>query len=326
MNKLTKRILLGISLTLGLVLFGLVIAKTQGMAELFQNINYLYLVPFAVFSFSIYLVHCWRWKVIVDAHDLKFGYWKLVLFNLAGYAVSYVTPSASIGGEPVRAWLMQNRKTKFSTALSSVILDSYAKLTILILMGIIGFILLLLNVTLTENTFLVTLMTLIFSGLAVYYFYKRIANGKPALSLLFEPLKYKRLRKFKENLAHSEKTMTRFFKHKTRALLSAFSLSFLSYFMMFFEYFFLLKMLGYTATFMQIFMICAVIGIAYVMPVPAALGALELGQTSLFVFMAVNPAIGLGMSLIIRIRDCILSGTGFLYLLNKSFKFLGFWK
>ncbi|MBW3011576.1 flippase-like domain-containing protein [Candidatus Woesearchaeota archaeon] len=326
MKALTKRVLVLASLLLGLGLFVYVFMQNKGIFGLFAKLDYYYLIPYAIFSFSVMLVHVLRWRLISYAHNINTGFWRLVIYKCSGYAISYLTPSAHIGGEPVRAWLMKTDKIRFSNALSSVILDKYIEITANIVMGSIGFIILIVNITIARNTFLIVTLALVLSALALFYFYKRIASGRPFLSLLLKPINYKRLNKFKKQVVRSEKLMSKFFVHKTRYLFAAFSMSFACYFLMFFEFFFLLKAFGFTPNFSQIFMVVAIIAITFILPVPAALGLLEAGQTGLFSFMAFNPLIGFGLSLVVRLRDLIITGVGFTYLLQRSFKFLGFFK
>ena len=323
MKKLNKRILISISLVIGIILFVSVFIRNLEVFDLLKRISYFYLIFYVLFSFSIILVHVLRWKVIAYSHDIKISYWRLLLYKISGYSISYLTPSAHLGGEAVRGWLVKSKKVKFPLALSSVIIDKYIEITTYFIIGTIGVLILLLNMTITENAFIIISLALILSALSLYLFYTRIAQGKPVISLLLKSIKSKKLKKFKSNIKHTEKLMSKFFANKTKSLMIAFSMSFTSNFLMFLEYFFLLKAFGITATFSQIFMIVAVIAITYILPVPAALGLLETGQFGLFAFMALNPLIGLGLSLIVRLRDCILSAFGLGYLVKRCFKFLG---
>jgi len=322
MANLVKKILVAVSLLVGIFLFVLVILKNKGIVDLMSQINYIYLIPFAFFSFVIFLLHVLRWKFIIKSHGKSPAFLRLFLASLAGYGVSYITPSAQIGGEPVKALLLRSKKIKFPVALSSVIIDKYIEFTANVLMGIIGFVILLLNVTVAKNAFLIIGMTLALSAIVLYVFYIRTVEGKPFVSLIFKPFKFKKIREMRVHVENSETLMTKFLKHKGRDQLIAFFLSFAAFFVMFFEYYYLLLAFGFEATFIQIFLVCTVVAVAYIMPVPAALGALELGQTNLFILLSFNPLIGLGLSLMIRLRDSAYTALGFAYLLKRSFKVL----
>jgi uncharacterized protein (TIRG00374 family) len=166
---------------------------------------------------------------------------------------------------------MRQEKVKFSNALSSVIIDKYLEITANMVVGIIGFIILLVSFTMAENTFLITFLALFFSAAALYTFYKRTVEKKPVISLIFKRFRSnKSFRKMYRQVRHSEILMSKFFAHSKKALLIAFSMSFTCYFLMFFEFFFLLRAFGITVSFTQIFMVVAIVGISYMLPIPAA--------------------------------------------------------
>ena len=50
--------------------------------------------------------------------------------------------------------------------------------------------------------------------------------------------------------------------------------------------------------------------VAFLLPVPAGLGALEAGQVLAMQALGINPAVGIGLSLLIRSRDIIFGGLG----------------
>jgi uncharacterized protein (TIRG00374 family) len=325
-KKTWRNILVGVSLLVGLVLFFFVILKNKGIFQLLGRIEYIYLVPFAVFSLIIFLLHVMRWKYILESHGIKLRFPKLFLAALAGYAVSYVTPSAQVGGEPVKALLIKSQKVKFHVALSSVIIDKYVELTSNVLMGIVGFVILIFHATISSNGFLVIGLTLSLSAVVLYAFYYRTVSGRPFVSLIFNVLRFRKLEKLKQNVVNSEKLMTKFWKHKGKAQLIAFFFSFAAFFAMFFEYYYLMKAFGFESTFIQIFLVCTVVAVAYIIPVPAALGALEIGQTNLFAVLSYDPLIGLGLSLIIRLRDSIYTALGFVYILKRSINIMGLGK
>ncbi|NYZ79913.1 flippase-like domain-containing protein [Candidatus Micrarchaeota archaeon] len=65
-----------------------------------------------------------RWATIVQKAKIKIRFWRLFLISLSGMAVSNITPSARMGGEPIRAYLL-NKETHASTrqSLATIITD-----------------------------------------------------------------------------------------------------------------------------------------------------------------------------------------------------------
>ena len=90
---------------------------------------------------------------------------------------------------------------------------------------------------------------------------------------------------------------------------------------MFFEYKLALLLLGYNASFAAIFIFFSFVGLAYIIPVPAALGALEFGQSSASAMLGISKGVGLALSIVIRGRDMIWVFLGLSYLALHKVKF-----
>jgi len=67
-----------------------------------------------------------------------------------------------------------------------------------------------------------------------------------------------------------------------------------------------------------IFSVIAIMGFAYVVPIPAALGALELGQASLFGAIGIGASVGFVAGILIRARDLVWTFLGLAYLVFKG--------
>jgi uncharacterized protein (TIRG00374 family) len=323
MKRKNKRILFIVSVLAGFAIFSYMLCQNLAVFDILSKISYIYLIPFFILSYFIFFIHVLRWKVITKCHNVKISIWRLLIYKVAGYSVSYITPSANLGGEALRGMLMKQDKVKLHVGLSTVIIDKYIEFTANLIVGIIGFFLFLLDVTLTRNTIIVSVLALGASAVALYLLYLRISRGQPAISLLFRPFKSKSMKAGRKHLEKSEKLMAKFFENNTKSMLYAFGLSFICYFVMFLEYYFMLLAFGLSGSYVQIFAVFSVIAISYLMPVPAGLGFLEAGQFGVFTFMALNPLIGIGISLIIRIRELVVVAVGLTYLLIKSIKNLG---
>ena len=79
---------------------------------------------------------------------------------------------------------------------------------------------------------------------------------------------------------------------------------------MFLEFKFALLVFGFEANPVQIILALSMVGFAYMMPIPAALGILEASEASMFTLLGINPGIGVAVSLLIRARDTIMMGLG----------------
>lgn len=68
------------------------------------------------------LFRTWIWRVVYSRYDAPPPFTHLFAARIAGHAVSYLTPSAYVGGEAVRALMVEGRDRK--KTLASVIVDT----------------------------------------------------------------------------------------------------------------------------------------------------------------------------------------------------------
>ena len=76
------------------------------------------------------------------------------------------------------------------------------------------------------------------------------------------------------------------------------------------EYWLMLHVLGLNLTPVQAISILTAARLAILLPLPGGLGALEASQALTLGLLGINPAAGISLSLLIRIRDVALGGLG----------------
>ena len=111
------------------------------------------------------------------------------------------------------------------------------------------------------------------------------------------------------------------FRRKPRAILSIVGASALIWLLSLAEYWLALRVLGAQLDLWQAVAALTVSRLAFMTPWPAGLGALEAGQMLALGSMGFNPAIGLAISLWIRVRDTALGLIGLWWgagLIDKS--------
>ena len=91
--------------------------------------------------------------------------------------------------------------------------------------------------------------------------------------------------------------------------------------LMFLEYRFALLIFGHSATPLQVFLILTGVGIAYSIPIPAAMGILELGQISAAKVLDLSNAAAVALSFLIRARDLVWTAIGLIFLAIYEFDF-----
>jgi uncharacterized membrane protein YbhN (UPF0104 family) len=131
--------------------------------------------------------------------------------------------------------------------------------------------------------------------------------------LLFRKLRLhqiKRLSHVELNLAKIEKEIETFYRTRTEYFHLIVLLIVLLWGLMFLEYRFALQIVGHDATPLQIFLILTGVGLAYAVPIPAAMGVLELGQLSATKVLNLSGATGIALAFLVRTRDLLWSAIG----------------
>lgn len=118
--------LLAISLAIGIIVTFLIgfAVGLDDIINVLQNAKPEYFILSLMFHLLVLTCITTRWKVIIDSTGLKIKFKKLFLITLAGTALSNITPSSRMGGEPVRAYLLNKEaKTTTKTSLATIITD-----------------------------------------------------------------------------------------------------------------------------------------------------------------------------------------------------------
>jgi len=299
--------------------------KVDEILNAFSHFSLVNLVLFIIVSIAIMISLTLKWSIILKSQGCKVPFSKLFIYKLAGYSVSYVTPTAHMGGEPVRAYLLShNHNIEFKKSLSSVIIDKSLDLSLNGFFACIAVIFILFTFTIPEKTAIIMILISFVMIGAIYSFYHLTITEKGFFTTCFRLLKlnkWKLTKKYEKDIKGMEFHLIQFFKYNKKGFRNA-SLTFLlTWILMFLEYKLALLLLGYNASFTAIFIVFSLVGLAYIIPVPAALGALEFGQSSASVLLGVSKGIGLALSIVIRGRDMIWVFLGLSYLALHKLKF-----
>jgi uncharacterized protein (TIRG00374 family) len=314
-KKLKLGLQISIPLIIGLFLFWLAFKNINlnQFVDAVVNANIWYVILYFIVGAILIICSVARWGIILRSqkHKIKFTY--LLKAYLAGYGVSYITPSAKLGGEFVRAALLKRHGLKTHESLSSIIIDKSIELGGAALFFIIGVIILSVNYALPENLkFLIIVVCIIFIGLIGVVIYQ-IVNDKGLIMGIYNFFKLHKIKKWSnatKKLIETEKLILKFYKKDKAHFFGALFVMAIAWSLMFIEFKLAMLIFGFNANLLQIFLTFSVVGIAYMVPVPSAMGTLEGGQVALFNTINLNPAIGLGVGLITRVRDSITAIIG----------------
>lgn len=165
-------------LVAGLGFLGWLVCHT-GPQELWRQIRVLGwgILPLVLIEGMANLAHTIAWRRLVGAEERKMPLFRLFRIAMAGYAINYLTPTASVGGEVSRAALLASNRNGV-TAVRSVLLDKLTTAIAHMFLALCGAVLLLWHVRLPLQLWIaMTVVTaLVGGGLLVFLFLQR--HGK----------------------------------------------------------------------------------------------------------------------------------------------------
>lgn len=310
MKKNLKTILIIIATLLGL----LAIIKIFSEIPIKDTINLLvHAKPWAVWMFLgvsivMMIVHAWRWHVVIRAQTgRRISILKLIQYKIVGFGISFITPAAKVGGEPLRAALLKKEGIEFNKGLSGVVIDKIIDLSCMAVLFAVAIVFSVTSVNLPQG---VTIFFLSLAGIfliGVIYLYTQLLRKKNLFLKIFKLFrlhKAKKLQHMEQKLIDFEKVVVEFHNTKRKAFYSSMIWSLLNWCLMFAEYTSVLAIFGITGVGLQgTFLIITFMGAAYLFPVPLALGVLEAGQIAIFSALGLPVAAGVGLAMIIRFRD-----------------------
>ncbi|MCK5107822.1 MAG: flippase-like domain-containing protein [Nanoarchaeota archaeon] len=313
-----KEIFFGASFLIGLILFISVLGGIglNTIINIFRSINWIYAGLFLLVSILILLAKTYKWHYILRAHNVKINFLRLFMCKLSGIAISFITPIAFMGGGVAMGYLLSKEKVKSHTAVSSVVLDKSFEIVTSLLFTLVGGVLIITHFAVSQNTIvLLMLMPLILFGI-FYFLYDKIRKRKGVITSVIKILKLdkvKWLKKYNKVIKKSEKNVENFLLKNKKESIKTLLMTFFAWSLMFLEYKFALLAIGYDLNVAVLFAAITVVGLTYSLPIPAALGALEGGQASLFSAIRVGAGVGFALGLVIRMRDLLWTFIGLTY-------------
>jgi uncharacterized protein (TIRG00374 family) len=325
-----------ISWVVGVVLFALLVIKI-GPGVIWQNIHRFSLRDFLILM-GLRLVY-WGlrtlcWKIVFERLDGGVGFPRLFASRLAGHAISYLTPSAHIGGEPVRALMVGHKNRRISFA--SVIVDKTIEIMTMILLMCTGVVLGLTRISLPgKNWIMMVAVVLSVGGLTVLIYYKQrtglFAWMRDLLAKVhINPAIFIRNA---DRIKETDHYISLFHREHRGAFFGVFFFYLGLGFVWILEIHITLRLLGVTGvSFFDSFLIVSLGNLAFLLPaIPAAIGTYEATYVGIFLLLGLGSGTAIALTLIRRILALIWAGVGLLamavypgkHLLDKRDLFFG---
>lgn len=331
MFQLSKKALLILSLIAGLLLFAFAFQHV-GLDEIKNTLlvfpKKTLVILFLVNAIAAILIGGYRWYIIFKAQGCQIGFWSIIQAKLAGFSVSYITPAALVGGEPVRAYMVkESSQLGWEKSFASVIIDQIIFFMALFVLMLFSFILLLGKFSIPQEITYSVFFLFLLALLVMYVLYAKTINRHDGERAFFSFIIYKaglhKLRFIEKHLKSIEETdslIEIFFKKNTKIFIWAFLLAFLEFAVYVFVVFLMCMFLGEPVSFFSSLEIFFLITLANLVPIPGALGSFELFLTVIFDLLGLGKDTGLAFSLIFRFINVALCLVGLLALLSFVLK------
>lgn len=285
------------------VVWGVGIEEVMGR---FLHASAILIAIYLTISLLISIGLTLKWRVALRAYGVKMPFYTLFIYRIIGYAVAYLTPAAKVGGEPVRALLLSKQGVPTKISFSSVVVEKTVEVVFSLSMFFLGALLILnfsgFPLVARISIFAISLLLLVAAAMLTYGLF----SPRKVLVSLCRLIRLDRKENWpaiERGVNDFEALIEHFYENRKSHFRVSVLISALLWVLMFMEYKFALLILGYDASIPGIFLFLTGVGIAYSIPIPGALGVLELGQISAAKLLGVDPATAIALAFLIRLRD-----------------------
>ena len=290
--------------------------SSQDVWTTLQNLNLGSILLLLAINVIVVVSFSGRWWLILRAQGQQRSYWSLAGYRLAGFGITYFTPGPQLGGEPLQVYLLNHREqVPITTAVASVTLDKLLELLSNFTFLVIGVATILASGILGEGSNYYFLLLPIGLLCLPAGYLLALWNGRQPVTKLISRLADRipgshRLTKWSVTLQTAEEEAGRFFHSHPVTILAALSLSLLIWVLLVLEFGLALRFLGLSLSLAEVITLMTAARLAFLVPIPAGIGALETGQMLAMGLIGASPVIGISLSLMIRVRDAALGALG----------------
>lgn len=318
--KLLKNSLSLIFFLIGLTLLFYLIDKVgaKDVLKTFQRLNgnivFIFILPI-----TWYFLQSFAWYRIIcnDGHSISL--WHVFLTKITGEAVNTVTPLSIIGGDPYRVYLLQKKMPGTSSA-ASVVIDRTVQTIAVFMLLVLGLGLAWLELPLPQEWQFILPLTLTGFLLLILLLIKTQQKG--VFSFISSGLKKigiqkKRLQSLDEKLKELDEQIGNFYRKNKLHFFEVVTLHFIGRILGAVEIFIIANFLATPIPFtycLYLSSLTVLINMVFVF-IPGSLGIMEGGYGGLFYILKLDPAIGIAIQLVRRLRTFFWIFIGLLIIL-----------
>lgn len=304
-------------LVLGLALLGLVLYQTD-LSEAWQRtrqVGWGFGLIFAIYFVAFLMdVGVWRTTLTGVPTSLRWMYrlWKL---RMVGEAFNNTTPLATMGGEPVKAFLLKRLYgVDYREGIASLVLTKTTILLALVAFLSSGFFVMLGAGAVPHSLKLAAGGGLLAISLGILLFFL-IQHRRVTTQTLRRILRGRAAARLEEALHHVqdfEDRLVQFYTGHRRRFAGAFLLALASWFVTVFELYVALALLGHPVSIKDAWIIVAVAEMvrSAAFFIPGRIGAQEGGYMVVSAAVTGSPTLGLAAALVVRVREIVWIACG----------------
>ncbi|MFC2157896.1 lysylphosphatidylglycerol synthase transmembrane domain-containing protein [Acidobacteriota bacterium] len=301
-----------------------------GPAQIWEHIRRITLEKFLLLfalRFVFFAFKALNWKIVISQYEKGISFPQLLAARITGDAISYLTPSALLGGEPVRAMMVKCQDDK--KCFASVVIDKTIEVFTLIFLIIVGISIAAIQIALPRRYkfffILFAVCAILFSLLILFRQQKGFFSWLVKLLHRFN-IRPKFLEKNMENIQETDELISKFYSHHKGIFSIVFVLHSISFMFWIYEIFLTLKLTGAEAvTFLKSFLVTTLGCLVILLPsTPASIGTYEITYVTLIVLVGIAAGAGVTLTLMRRIISVSWAGIGlFLMLMTPRTKKIG---
>jgi len=310
LSKNWLRALLIYSLLAALLYFALRNAPLTDIRETLGKLKFRQALALLSVNIVIYLFIALRWWLIVRAEHKNIAYFPLLATRIAVFGVSYFTLGPQVGGEPLQVlYLQRNYGMSYVRATSTVIMDKLLEFlaNFMLLMAGLTAILRAGIPSTSGNSLPVGFVALTMLLAAPPVHIVMLYRGVYPISALLKKISNNKLARF---IGASERMAGRFCQRHLSALIAATLASICAAAGMVAEFFLIVSFLEIDLSFSQTIAAWTAGWLAFLVPLPGGLGALEASQVFALGAFGISAAPAISVTLLIRARDLLIGGLG----------------
>jgi len=290
--------------------------RNAPLTEILQTLKQLQLwqiVILVIINALIYALITLRWWIIVRAESRAVPYFPLLAVRIAVFGVSYFTLGPQVGGEPLQVLYLQRKYgLTYTRATASVFMDKLLEFLANFFLLAAGLTAIFQAGILSRNgsSSLVSLSGLVSLCVLPPIHIALMMRGIYPVSTILRKISNNKFVRF---VAASERMSGTFCSRHFTALLAAVGVSLLAATAMLGEYFFITSFLHIDLRFSQTIAAWTAGWLAFLVPLPGGLGALEASQVLALGAFGIPAASAIGVTFLIRGRDLLIGGLGLLF-------------